>query len=186
MFSESVPEWAGLSGWHLVGDAPYLRAGDRLLQNIVKRIRIKSCLLPALRVPSTAGCRPIGLRSIYCPEVYVKIKQMADSEIQSAMDILDLEIESLQRARNRLAHALQTAPAQPRPILLHGKPKKEILAEFLIEHGPMSRERIVSETGLSDAITRYCLDDNTLFQQLQTGEWTTQTCPAKKPRIKEK
>jgi len=29
VFSESVPEWADLSGWNLVGEAPFLRLGDR-------------------------------------------------------------------------------------------------------------------------------------------------------------
>jgi len=116
---------------------------------------------------------------------------MVDPEIQTAIDIIDKKILSLQQARNQLALAFgmeqsaspKTTPVQ-RPLLDKPinprsftsavqvqQPRKEALAEFLIKSGPMSRADIVNKAGLPEGTISYCLNDKRFFEQMANGDW---------------
>jgi hypothetical protein len=115
---------------------------------------------------------------------------MVDPDIKQAIEIIDRKILSLQQARDQLARAFgfQSIPNQlgiqfserPEPILASAippasrqtsTPRKEALADFLIEHGPMSRVDIVAKAGIPEGTVSYCLADKRFFAQLDDGSW---------------
>jgi hypothetical protein len=113
---------------------------------------------------------------------------MVDPEIQKAIDIIDKKIQSLQQARNQLALAFgvsEQKPSSPEPQVIRTpttvtrtlisipaqKPRKEALAEFLIQNGPMSRSDIVAKAGLPEGTISYCLNDKRFFEQMENGDW---------------
>ena len=122
-----------------------------------------------------------------------------DPEILQAIKTIDDKIASLQEARNRLASAfgiVDHSPANhtPRPnkvapnspaaaiqtiqaVEANGTAKaapsgrKVQLAQFLMDHGPMSRVSIVEAAELPEGTVSYCLADKRFFQQLDSGDW---------------
>jgi len=116
---------------------------------------------------------------------------MADTEVLRAIEIIDRKIQSLQNARNQLAHAFGVdsspltgmepteatlAAVKPRihaPTFgpVQQKPRKEALAEFLRANGPTSRGEIVLKAGLPEGTVSYCLNDKRFFVQLENGDW---------------
>jgi hypothetical protein len=107
---------------------------------------------------------------------------MADPDIQKAIEIIDKKIQSLQAARNQLAQAFGIADT-PQPSQMQMKlvppnaapqqlPRKEALAAFLIQNGPMSRSDIVIKSGIPEGTVSYCLNDKRFFEQIDGGLWT--------------
>ncbi len=111
---------------------------------------------------------------------------MVDPDIQKAIEIIDRKIQSLQAARNQLAHAFgieESAQSVPKPSQLQIKlvppngasqhlPRKEALAAFLIQNGPMSRADIVARSGIPEGTVSYCLNDKRFFEQSADGLWS--------------
>jgi hypothetical protein len=120
-----------------------------------------------------------------------------DPEILQAIKTIDDKIASLQEARNRLASAfgiVSPSPTSPvsAPVIRvplsrtaathltealngNGAPapsgRKVQLAQFLMDHGPMSRVAIVEAAELPEGTVSYCLADKRFFQQLDGGNW---------------
>jgi hypothetical protein len=108
---------------------------------------------------------------------------MVDPDIQKAIEIIDKKIQSLQAARNQLAQAFGITDV-PQPSQMQMKlvppnaapqqlPRKEALAAFLIQNGPMSRSDIVVRSGIPEGTVSYCLNDKRFFEQNEEGLWTT-------------
>ena len=117
-----------------------------------------------------------------------------DADILQAIQIIDAKIASLQEARNRLAHAFgvdQNTPSvpakapteaaapklaspQPTPAFNQANPvgRKEQLAKFLLEHGPMPRGVLYERAGIPEGTVSYCLNDKRFFVQLENGDWS--------------
>jgi hypothetical protein len=121
-----------------------------------------------------------------------------DADILQAIQIIDAKITSLQEARNRLANAFGIATTSAAPVRLgnlaerqstgaprldqasngHAPPqsqpsgRKVELAQFLSEHGQMSRVAIVEKSGIPEGTVSYCLSDKRFFEQTESGDWT--------------
>lgn len=118
---------------------------------------------------------------------------MVDPEVLKAIEIIDKKIQSLLEARNRLAMAfgveLSAPLSHPTPSLAESKQpaaplrppgslvpppqsgRKVQLAEFLLEHGPLTRLEIVDKAGLPEGTVSYCLNDKRFFEQDENGNW---------------
>ena len=142
----------------------------------------------------------ITLASIYVSaHNRLEVVVMVDPEIQQAINIIDRKISSLMESRNRLAQAFglpQPTTSQPTNTYQKAselesissvahraaeafdnvtsaiqKPRKEALADFLIENGPMSRVDIVARAGIPEGTVSYCLNDKRFFVQKSDGSW---------------
>ena len=121
---------------------------------------------------------------------------MADTDVLQAIRIIDDKIASLQEARNRLASAFgvddnplnqafrnrarvvaQTTaiigPSHARNGHAEAPPmgRKEQLAQFLLENGPMSRVNLIARAGIPEGTISYCLNDKNFFEQTENGDW---------------
>ncbi len=108
-----------------------------------------------------------------------------DPEIQQAIQIIDAKIASLQEARNRLAAAFgvtgQIMPVASTPVSSgrytptfaapQAGGRKEQLAQFIYENGPMARGALQSRSGLPEGTVSYCLNDKRFFEQREGGDW---------------
>ncbi len=117
-----------------------------------------------------------------------------DQDILQAIRIIDNKIASLREARDRLATAFGiedisshntrrlAAPgntasvpvmaAQNGHAALPPLGRKEQLAKFLLERGPMARSTLVEQAGIPEGTVSYCLNDKRFFEQTASGDWT--------------
>jgi len=66
-----------------------------------------------------------------------------------------------------VGQAAATQPARSAPE----RPKKDLLSDFIRQHGPQTRKQLLENAGLKPGTLATCLNDKTRFRQLEDGRW---------------